>query len=188
MKSLRANITPHIPDHRFADRRSDVRWHVELIVSAGPAHDRSRVVVRNLSETGLLLQTNAGLEVGETILVDLPGARSIKARVRWHRESCFGCAFDTPLPSSIISAALLKAPVDGIQPRPSEPALEEFPVAVEPSVDEIADWKARFEATKGREGYSLIAFRQGTDGLLIAIAAKTGQGRRRRLPRVTEAS
>ncbi len=184
MKSLRANISI-LP---LANRRADVRWHVELIVSAGPAHDLSRVVVRNLSETGLLLQTNAGLEVGETIVVDLPGAQSTKAQVKWHRESCFGCEFVEPLPSPVISAALLKAPVDGIQPRPPEPRLEEFPVGVDPSVDELADWKARFQATKGQDGYSLIAFRQGANGVLIAIAAKTGRARRRQPPREIEAS
>jgi len=176
MKSLRANISAC----ELPERRRSVRWHVELIVSAGSAHDLSKVVVRNLSETGLLLQTNAALEVGETILIDMPGTQTTEARVMWHRESCFGCEFSAPLPSSVISAALLQAPLEGIQDGLSEPALEEFPVAIAPSVDELSDWKARFEATRGRDGYRLIAFRQGSDGLLIAIAAKTARARRRR--------
>ena len=98
----------------------------------------------------------------------------------WHRKSCFGCEFAKPLPSSVISAALLQAPVDGIRNEPPEAELEEFPVAVTPTVEELAEWKAGFEATRGDDGYRLIAFRQGSDGLLIAIAAKTERSRRRK--------
>ncbi len=169
MKSLRAKLSTFEP----LERRGSVRWHVELLISAGPAHDPSRSMVRNLSETGLMLETDAALQVGETIVVDLPGADPVEARVKWHRNSAFGCEFSTPIPASVISATLLQAPLSSPDAGPKAPQLEEFPVAVGPSVNEIAEWKLNFARDKGPLGYRLVAFRQDAEGLLIALAVKS---------------
>lgn len=170
MKSLRAKMS-QCPEN---ERRAAVRWQVELLVSAGPAHERSTVFVRNLSERGLMIQTDADLQVGDWIEVDLQGADTTDARVVWKQEYSYGCEFAEPIPTAVVSAALLQAPLDERSDRP-ESRIEEIPVAVSPSVSELAEWKAAFERTRGEEGYSIIAYRQTSSGLLIAIAGKTEQ-------------
>ncbi len=169
MKSLRARIS----DLGMADRRAGARWNVELLVSAGPGGEMGEAVVRNLSDRGLMLQTGAELHVGETMLVDLPGADPVEARILWRQDSSYGCEFMEPIPSSVISEVLLRAPLETVSSHPADSLLEEFPVAVNPTVSQIAEWKARFERNEGSKGYRLIAFRQTSDGLFIAIAAKT---------------
>lgn len=167
MKSLAARLSAAEPE----ERRGAARWHVELIVTAGPVDDPSRAMVRNLSEGGLMLVTDAGLHVGDLIVVDLPGAPPADAVVKWHRDSAYGCAFLEPVAPALISAALLKAPLSAPDADSSSPEFEEFAVGTRLSISEIADWKSNFEKTKGKQGYKLIAFRQAGDGLLIAVAA-----------------
>jgi hypothetical protein len=120
----------------------------------------------------MLLETDADLRLGDTILVDLPGANQTGARLVWRQDCSYGCAFLTPIPTEAISAALLQAPLNDSFVRSQEPQYEEFPVAISPSVDELADWQASFDRTRGAEGYSIIAYRQTSGGLMIAIAAR----------------
>ena len=105
MKSLRANLSRLTS----AERRGALRWRVELILSAGPEHDLSPVVVRNLSEKGLMLQTEATLEVGEEIVVELPGAEDTRARVEWRQEFCYGCEFLVPISSAAVENTIRPA-------------------------------------------------------------------------------
>jgi hypothetical protein len=146
-----------------------------LLVSLGPAHGLSGALVRNLSEDGMLLETDADLHLGDTILVDLPGADQTGALLLWRQDCSYGCAFVTPIPTEAISAALLQAPLKDSSGRSQQPQYEEFPVAISPSVAELADWQACFERTRGAEGYSIIAYRQTSGGLMIAIAARTAK-------------
>jgi hypothetical protein len=169
MKSLRARIS--IADS--PDRRQSPRWRVELLVSFGAAYRLSGARVRNLSEIGMLLETDVDLRVGEIIVVDLPGASETEAQVVWQQDCSFGCAFLTPLPTAVISAALLQAPLSDPFGRSQLPEYEEFPIAISPSVDELASWKSSFERTRGAEGYRIIAYRQTSGGLMIAIASRT---------------
>lgn len=168
MKSLRAKIS----NLETAERRGNARWRVELVVSAGSGSQLGRSVVRDLSDTGLMIETDAALGVGEIIRVDLPGAEPVDACVVWCQDYSYGCKFLTPIPSSVVSAALLQAPLDVVTRNALDPLFEEFPVAVRPSVSELADWKKDFQKTHGAKGYRLLAFRQTSDGLFIAIAAK----------------
>lgn len=172
MKSLRARISTV----ESADRRHSPRWRVELLVSLGSAPRLGRSVVRNLSEDGMLLETEAGLGIGDTILVDLPGADQTEARIVWRQDSSFGCAFSTPIPSAVISAALLQAPPDNSRDVTRESQYEEFPIAISPSVDELVRWKSSFDNTMGEEGYRIVAYRQAGNGLIVAIATKEAAG------------
>ena len=168
MKSLGARLSVAEP----AERRDAVRWHVELIVNAGPADGPGRAMVRNLSQTGLMLATDAGLQVGDRIVVELPGAEAVDAVVKWHRQEAYGCEFLTPIAPAVVSAVLLKAPLCAPHAGDADPEMEEFAVGTHLSIGEIADWKTNFERTKGQRGYRLIAYRQASDGLLIAVAIK----------------
>jgi hypothetical protein len=56
------------------------------------------------------------LTVGESFEVDLPEAGAVIARIIWHRDQQFGCAFDSPLSQGSLSGALLQAPPDRALP------------------------------------------------------------------------
>jgi hypothetical protein len=97
------------------ERRSRPRR--TLYLELGSAGGGPRTVIRNLSETGLLLETAEPLNLGEEISVELPEAGLVQASVVWTRAPFFGCEFLAPVSRGAVSAALLKSPID-------EPAVE----------------------------------------------------------------
>jgi transcriptional regulator with XRE-family HTH domain len=66
------------------------------------------VVVHDMSETGLLLQTSAQLSVGERIEVVLPHAGATAASVVWGSNDFFGCRFEKRVSRATISASQLQ--------------------------------------------------------------------------------
>ena len=102
------------PEKGQAERRASRRRKLRL--EAGPeAAPESRVVVHDISERGMLLESAAAIAVGETLDLVIPEAGSAKATIIWNSEQYFGCRFDKPLTSSAVSAALLRSP-----PTPSD--------------------------------------------------------------------
>ena len=97
MRSLLAHIAG---PSETADRRRTQRRTLRLDVAARSATAEAAVVIRNLSRTGLLIESDAAFSLGETFLLVREDGRR------------FGCEFLTPVPASAISAALLKAPHD----------------------------------------------------------------------------
>lgn len=110
MRSLLAHIADPV---ETTDRRRTTRRTLRLDVAARTATSESAVIIRNLSRTGLLIETGAGFSIGETFLLVLPELGAAPARVVRHDGRLFGCEFLTPVPASAISAALLKAAHDG---------------------------------------------------------------------------
>lgn len=118
MKSLLAHIANPA---ETADRRRMARRTLRLDATAhamSRASSReSAVVIRNLSRTGLLIESDAAFAVGETFLLILPEIGATPARVIRKEDGRkeggrFGCEFLSPVPASAISAAMLKAPHD----------------------------------------------------------------------------
>lgn len=66
------------------------------------------VVVHDLSETGLLLQTSGQLTVGEKIEVVLPHAGPTAASVVWGSNEFFGCRFENHISRATVSASKLQ--------------------------------------------------------------------------------
>jgi hypothetical protein len=92
------------------DSRGRLRRKLLLEVDAStPAGEAYRTVVRNLSETGLLIETTAALALGDLIEVDLPRAGAAAATVMWNSDRLFGCNFAEDLSAGTVSAALLRA-------------------------------------------------------------------------------
>jgi transcriptional regulator with XRE-family HTH domain len=80
------------------------------IAAAGVASDGPGAVeILNLSVTGMLLESNAPLAVGELIQVELPHVGTASATVVWSSGNFFGCRFEKPLSSAAVSAAMLKS-------------------------------------------------------------------------------
>lgn len=113
MLPLRAEIRTDTP---IVDARSAARRTLRLEVSANPSDDAATALIHNLSETGLLLETAAQLQIGELLQVDLPHAGTTTALVVWSRGSFIGCEFASPISKASVSAALLKSPAEREQP------------------------------------------------------------------------
>lgn len=168
MKIMRAKISPL----GFEDRRSSVRRKVELLVSVEDHAGQGWAFVRNLSEDGMMIATDELLLEGETIVVDLPGAERTEARIVWRQDTAYGCKFKEPVSTAVVSAILLRAPCGRLFDRPDDPEFEELPIAVRPTVSEMAEWNAQFERSRGADGYRVVAYRQTSGGLMIAIVAQ----------------
>lgn len=119
-----------------------------------------------------MLETAAGLVTGEVILFDLPVAGSTEARVIWKRKNKFGCEFLVPVSKAAVSAALLLTPF-APPDQAMTPRIEELSVGTNLSVAELEAWKSQFEKARGARGYLLMGFRLTSDGLIIAIVART---------------
>lgn len=100
-------------DRRHGERR---RLHLQI---EGATEDGAplNVTVLDLSESGLLLRTEAELVVDEVLEVELPLVGAQAARVVWASQELFGCQFETPLSKAALSAAHLQA-----APQPAAPA------------------------------------------------------------------
>jgi transcriptional regulator with XRE-family HTH domain len=99
-----------------ADARGSARRTLSL--PAQGTHDNRNaggsgiaVLIHNISETGLLLESDAGLAVGDPIGIDLPHAGESPATVMWISGRLAGCRFDTPVSSATLSAAQLRSSV-----------------------------------------------------------------------------
>lgn len=109
MRSLLAHIADPV---ETTDRRRMQRRTLRLDVAARSATTESAVVIRDLSRTGLLIETDAPFAIGETFILVLPELGAAPARIIRNEGKSFGCEFLSPVPASAISAAMLKAPYD----------------------------------------------------------------------------
>lgn len=100
------------------DPRRMLRLEAQGLTASG---DMARVLVHNISASGLLLESEVALQPDERIDVDLPQAGAIPARVIWGSGSYYGCQFDAPLSTAVLSAAQLRSdapvPAAGAEPR-----------------------------------------------------------------------
>ena len=101
-------------DQRRDEARRTLRLEAEGVTGDG---ERAEVLVHNLSEGGLLLETAATLSVGEEIDIELPHVGTTPAMARWQSGRLFGCEFIAPLPAAALSAAQLRSvPAGAAQP------------------------------------------------------------------------
>lgn len=103
-------LVAYIDDHRASEKRRVQRRTLRLEVGvATGAPAPARMTIHDLSQTGLLVEAEDGLALGEKLQIELPGAGSFPAKVMWSSGRFVGCKFDQPLPQAAISAALLKS-------------------------------------------------------------------------------
>jgi transcriptional regulator with XRE-family HTH domain len=89
------------------------------------------VSVHNISATGLLLEGDVALTLGDGIDIVLPHAGATRAKVIWASGALYGCQFETPISAATLSAAQLRAVVGAEREEnvaPSAPASESFGV------------------------------------------------------------
>ena len=155
-----------------ADLRHAQRHTLRLAASTQTESGATNVLIHDLSENGLSFETGAVLNVGETVLVDLPFIGPTEGAIVWNDGSQFGCEFLEPISNSTLSAALLRAPGSPQNDNTGIP-FDEIPIGIKPSLDEITEWKVEFEQSQVPLGYRLVGFRQTPEGVLIAMLSKT---------------
>ena len=80
----------------------------------------------------MLIETSADLDVGETIIVELPQAGAVEARVIRSEGGRFACRFQNRISKAAVSAALLKS---------SFPRVSDLPSIIPPlAPPEPSDW------------------------------------------------
>jgi hypothetical protein len=107
MITLRAELEPR---QESGNRRSSARRKLRLVVDGSSAAGSAEVLIRDLSTTGILLETGADLSPTDTIQLDLPLAGKRSAKIVWSSDGLFGCEFSRPISPGAVSAALLKTP------------------------------------------------------------------------------
>ena len=104
--------------------RRAARRSLRLEVGTTPSsQEGTPALIRNLSERGLLLETNTRLSPGEMIAVDLPEVGATVAEVIWSEGGFYGCEFIRPVTKAAVSAALLRAPAEFDGPLTALPEL-----------------------------------------------------------------
>lgn len=164
VQPLQAEI---LRESRRAERRT---LRLTAVVSA--SDDWSKVLIHDISETGLMFESSADLATDEIIMVDLPFIGASEARVVRQDDNSYGCEFLSPVSRSTVSAALLQTTTDLADPG-SNTSVEEVEVGIRPSLEKMTEWKVEFEATRGVNGYRLVGFRQTREGMTIAMVTKT---------------
>src|SRR5689334_23686740 len=97
-------------DRDQADERGAVRRLLNLHVGSQYLDAEAVVLIHNLSQNGLLIETLAPLKLGETIEVELPEAGATPARIVRSDGDHYGCRFIEPISKGSVSAALLRSP------------------------------------------------------------------------------
>ena len=88
------------------------------------------MVIHDLSEEGLLIESAIPLAEGELIEVMLPETGSAQATVAWASDRFFGCRFVEPVSTGVVSAALLRSPAPG-KASPSQEVVEKALIELE---------------------------------------------------------
>lgn len=117
-------------DGRAAPRRK-LRLEVQGITALGEA---AMTLIHNISANGMLIETSAELSVGEAFEIDLPNAGAKSAVIIWSSGRLYGCEFENPVPTAVISAALLRTP-----PECPGPAAPEIIHPVQPGRDRASN-------------------------------------------------
>lgn len=154
------------------ENRGDERRTLRLSARVSSSGDWAQVQIHDLSEKGLMFETIAELAIGEIVSVELPFIGQSEARIVRKYENSFGCEFLTPVSRKTVSAALLQASGD-FRDNEIEKTVDELPVGMRASLEDITKWKLNFELTKGAQGYRLIGFRRAPDGMITAMVSKT---------------
>lgn len=95
------------PD-RPREPRRNLRLEAESSLESGGA---PKVVIHNLSATGLLVESATPLAIDENISIDLPEAGSTPAHVVWCSGDLYGCQFHAPISNAVLSAIQLRSAV-----------------------------------------------------------------------------
>lgn len=109
--TLRAHleIEPEKGERRSSHRR-ELRLQAE---GADASSAETQVIIHDLSEEGLLVESPVSLATGDVIDVVIPEAGNAQAEVAWTSGRFYGCRFREKISTAAVSAALLRSPTSG---------------------------------------------------------------------------
>ena len=125
--SLRAHLEG---EPAAGERRSTARRKLRLEVEGAAAAGDASVIIHDLSEEGLLVESGVPLSEGELLEVIIPEAGTAQAEVAWTSGRFFGCKFIEPISTAAVSAALLRSPGPD-QGKPNQEAVEKALIELE---------------------------------------------------------
>ncbi len=99
--------------------RRTLRLEVAATADSGSA---AALVIHDLSPTGLLVETEEALAVGQKLSVELPEVGRFPAEAVWSSGRFVGCRFEETLSQGAISAALLRGDRPGVPREAASPA------------------------------------------------------------------
>lgn len=103
--------------------------------------------VHNISATGMLVESEASLDVGEVIEVNLPHSGKTAAKIIWTSERLAGCQFEMPISPATLSAAQLRSVV--VEPD-AAPAEAGGPTSIETFGARLQRLRSARELTQGQ--------------------------------------
>lgn len=108
---------------------------------AKPSGGDVSVLVHNISSTGLLIESEIALDIGDRIEIGLPHAGATWAKVVWTSARIHGCQFDAPVSSATLSAAQLRSVVG--------PQGSTLPASEPPKAESLGARLQRLRTTRG---------------------------------------
>ncbi len=125
-------IAAHFDEQRggqrgVASRRGEPRRTLRL-QAGGERSDGAdaSVTIHNASRTGLLIESETALEIGEVIAVALPEGVPVQAEIVWESDQFYGCRFKEPISEAALSAAQLRSEPDRAEDEAPESVGESF--------------------------------------------------------------
>ncbi|MXP48187.1 helix-turn-helix domain-containing protein [Altererythrobacter luteolus] len=121
-------IAAHFDEQRSgASRRGEPRRTLRL-QAGGERSDGAdaSVTIHNASRTGLLIESETALEIGEVIAVALPEGVPVQAEIVWESDQFYGCRFKEPISEAALSAAQLRSEPDRAEDEAPESVGESF--------------------------------------------------------------
>jgi PilZ domain len=92
------------------DSRGYRRRSLHLTSNATSNAASHRVLIHDLSENGMMIETSAPFEIGERFDVELPETGNVTVTVVWRDGFRLGCEFERNLSRAAVSAAQLLSP------------------------------------------------------------------------------
>jgi hypothetical protein len=95
-----------------ADARSSTRYRLLLpAVNGDAADDHGPITIRDLSETGMLLEVSAAFPEARGVAIDIPGLGAVSADIVWTSGRLRGAQFVQPLSAADVRAAWAQSKV-----------------------------------------------------------------------------
>lgn len=132
-------IPARLHDDQSKDRRGSPRRRLSLDLSLETTG--RQVSIHDISMTGMLIETDAGLAPFDDLEIDLPEVGITQAVVVWNSGKFFGCEFKEPLSRAGLSAAVLRS-------FPASAPQLQLPLAADTAEPFRADYIEDFDAVE----------------------------------------
>lgn len=151
------------------DRRIKPRHLLLIEVAISVGQQGTDALVHDLSTTGLRIETDDPLDVGEQLTIELMGGTTIEATVVWSSDRSYGCRFASSVPQGVIGAILLQAPIDLPSSVPTR-TIEEVELESGLDILRLAKWYEDFQKRRSSSGEQLVGFRKVDDHIVALIS------------------